>query len=162
MFIHVGVLYCFLEIWQLIPYTKYHIWKTFLLILVFCNCWLSLNKEVLVAEVFWPAGVNTWFTYKGLKLLKYLKVIELMQYSNRSLMGSQFFFSNSVRPIWALPFKFRQEQMHLFWSICNFVFNLLFRFGYQAEQAKSKWVCIRALRSSLQRVYDKNRFLLKL
>ena len=54
--------------------------------------------------------------------------------SNRSfIMDSQFIFSNSV--IWDLLFKFRQKRMHLFWSICDFDFNLLFRLGYQAEHA---------------------------
>ena len=35
--------------------------------LVFFNGWLNLNKEVLVAVVFWPASLNTSFIYKGLK-----------------------------------------------------------------------------------------------
>ena len=55
--------------------------------------------------------------------MKYLKVIELIHCSNRSFMGSQFIFSNSVKPIWALLSKFRQKRMHLFWSICNLDFN---------------------------------------
>ena len=67
--------------------------------------------------------------------MKYLKVIELIHCSNRSFMGSQFIFSNSVKPIWALLSKFRQKRMHLFWSICNLDFNLLFRLEYQAEHA---------------------------
>ena len=39
-------------------------------------------------------------------------------------MGSQFIFSNSVKPIWVSLSKFRQKQMHLFWSFCNFDFAL--------------------------------------
>ena len=50
--------------------------------------------------------------------------------------------------------------MHLCWSICNFDFNLLFKLGYQAEQALSKWGCIIELQSNLRRVGDKNLFFL--
>ena len=71
--------------------------------------------------------------YGGLVLLQNLKDIELITYLKRSLTGSQLIFSNSFCPICALLFKFR--IMHLFWSICNFDFNLLFKLGYQAEQA---------------------------
>ena len=49
-----------------------------------------------------------------------------------------------------------QKQMHLFRSICNFYFNLLFRLGYQAEHAKSKYGCIRVVQSSLGRDCNKN------
>ena len=84
--------------------------------LVFCNSWLNLNKYVLLAVVFWPAGLNTSSIYKGLKLLKYLEVIEQIHCSNWLFMCSQFIFSSSVKPIWAPLFKFRQKQMHLFWS----------------------------------------------
>ena len=81
--------------------------------LVFHGDWVNLNKEVLVAVVFWPAGLNTSLIYKGLKLLKYVKVIEIIHFLNRSFMGSQFIFSNLVKHIWALLFKFRQKWMHL-------------------------------------------------
>ena len=81
--------------------------------LVFHDDWVNLNKEVLVAVVFWPAGLNTSLIYKGLKLLKYVKVIEIIHFLNRSFMGSQFIFSNLVKHIWALLFKFRQKWMHL-------------------------------------------------
>ena len=50
--------------------------------------------------------------------------------------------------------------MHLFWSICNFDFNLLFKLGYQAKQAQSKWGCIRELQSSLRRGGEKNLYFL--
>ena len=79
---------------------------------LFCPCfrngwWLTLNKDVLVAVVVWSVSLNTSFIYKGLKYLNYSRVIELIHCSNRSFMGSQFIFSNSVIPIWALIFKFR-------------------------------------------------------
>ena len=102
---------------------------------VFRRGWLNLNKEVVVAVVFSPASLKTSFTNKGLKYLKYLKVIELTHRSNRSFMRRQFIFSNSVKPIWVLLSKFRQKQIHLYWSIWNFDFNLLFRLTYQAEHA---------------------------
>ena len=133
--VRVEVVSCFYEIWQFIPNTRCHIWKTFLSVLFFCNDWLNLNKDVIEAVVFWPAGLNISFIYKGLKSLKYLNVIELIHCSNRWFVGSQFIFSNSVKLVWVLLYKFRQKRMHLFWSICNFDFNLLFRLGYQAEHA---------------------------
>ena len=52
--------------------------RLFCLWLVFRNGWLNLNKEVLVVVVFWPAGLNKSFVYKGLKLLKHWKAIELI------------------------------------------------------------------------------------
>ena len=107
--------------------------RFFCLWLVFPNSWLNLNREVLVVIAFWTAGLNTSFIYKGLKLLKWLKVIELIHILNWSFMGNQFIFSNSIKPIWCLLFRFWQNPMHLFWSICNFDFNLLFRLGYQAK-----------------------------
>ena len=105
--------------------------------LVFWNGWLNLHKEVPVVVVF-CASLNTSFTYKGLKLLKHLKVTELTHCSNQSFMGSKLISSNWGKPIWALLFKFRQTRINLFWSICNFDFNLLFRLTYQAEHARSK------------------------
>ena len=62
----------------LVSDTTCHIWRIFCPWLVFRNNWLNLNKEALVAEVFWPAGLNKSFIYKRLKLFKYLKVIELI------------------------------------------------------------------------------------
>ena len=79
--------------------------------LVFHNDWVNLNKEVAV--VFWPAGLNTSLIYKGLKLLKYVKVIEIIHFLNQWFMGSQFIFSNLFKHMWALLFKFRQKWMHL-------------------------------------------------
>ena len=67
-------------------------------------------------------------------LLQNLKDIELITYLKRSLTGSQLIFLNSFSPICAVLFKLRPNRMHLFWSICNFDFNLLFKLGYQAEQ----------------------------
>ena len=67
--------------------------------------------------------------YGGLVLLQNLKDIELIICLKRSLTGSQLICSNSFCPICALLFKFRQNRMHLFWSICKFDFNLLLRLG---------------------------------
>ena len=89
-------------------------------------------------------------------LLQNLNDIDLIMSSKRSTMHSQLIFWNSFCPIRALLFKFRQDRMHLFWSICNFDFNLLFKSGYQADQALSKWGCIIELQSNLRRVGDKN------
>ena len=58
-------------------------------------------------------------------LLQNLKDIELITCLKRSLTGGQLIFPNSFCPICALLFKFTHNHMHLFWSICNFDFNLL-------------------------------------
>ena len=70
--------------------------KTFLSVIGFSQQLAQSNKEVLVAEVFGPACLNTSFIYNGLKLWKYLKAIELIHCSNQSFMGSIFIFSNFV------------------------------------------------------------------
>ena len=95
---------------------------------------------------------------RGLAILRNLSDIELIICSKRSFTGSQV--SNSFCLTWALLFKFRQNRMHLFWSICNFEFNLLFTLGYQAEQAWWKWGYVRELQNNLQRGGDKNLFVL--
>ena len=68
-------------------------------------------------------------------LLQNLNDIELMICLIRSFTGNHLVFLNSFFPICALLFKSRQNRMHLFWSICDFEFNLLFKLGYRAEQA---------------------------
>ena len=65
--------------------------KTFCPWLIFGNGWLNVNKEALVAEVFWSAGVNTSFIYKGLKLLKYLKVVEQIVRTDNLWLANLFF-----------------------------------------------------------------------
>ena len=48
-------------------------------------------------------------------VIKNLKVAELMHCLKQSFMGSQLIFSNSVKPMWSLIFKFKQkQQIHLF------------------------------------------------
>ena len=93
---------------------------------------LSSLKKTVVGYI---NGLNTSLMCGGLVLLQNLKNIELIICLKRSLTGSQLIFSNSFYPICALLFKFRQNRMHLFWSSCNFDFNLLFKLGHQAEQA---------------------------
>ena len=98
--------------------------------------------------------------YKGLKYLNYSRVIELIHCSNRSFMGSQFIFSNSVIPIWALIFKFRQKRMHLFWSICNFELIICYSGWYIKLSMHNRNEVVSALQSSLQRSCDKSLFFL--
>ena len=80
-----------------------------------------------------PVGLNTSFIYEGLGLLQNLN--DLIIYLKWSFKDSQLIFLNSSCPISTLSFKFRQNRVHLFWAICDFDFNLLFKLGYQAEQA---------------------------
>ena len=88
--------------------------------------------------------LNTSLIYGGLVLLQNLNNIELIICLKWLFMGSHLICLNSFCPICTLLFKFRQNCMHLFWSICNCDFNLLFKLGCQAEQSLSKWGCIRA------------------
>ena len=54
-------------------------------------------------------------------VLKNLKVVKLMHCSKQSCMGSQLIFSNSVKLMWSLIFKFKQKQIHLFcYSVADF------------------------------------------
>ena len=62
-------------------------------------------------------------------------IIELIICLKRSFTGSQLICLNSFCSLCALLFNFRQNRMHLFYSICNIDFNILFKLGYQAEQA---------------------------
>ena len=68
-------------------------------------------------------GLTSWFKYTfmygGLVLLQNLKYIELIICLKPSLSGSQLICLNSLCPICTQLFKFRQNRMHLFWSICN-------------------------------------------
>ena len=68
-------------------------------------------------------------------LLQNSNDIELIICLRRSFTGSQLICSNYFCSISALLFNFKQNPMHLFWSICNFDFNLLSKLGYQAENA---------------------------
>ena len=43
-----------------------------------------------------------------------------MHCSKQSLMGSQLIFSNQVKSLWSLLFKFKQKRVHLFCSVCSF------------------------------------------
>ena len=52
-----------------------------------------------------------------------------------SLVGSQFILMNSFIPTWALLSRFKQYLIHLFWDVWTFFDSLLFKEGYQAEQA---------------------------
>ena len=68
-------------------------------------------------------------------ILQNLNDIELTISLKWLVTGSQLICSNPSCPICALLFKFGQNRVHLSWSICNFDFNLLFKLGYQTEQA---------------------------
>ena len=102
------------EIWQFVPNTRCTFERLFCPWLVFRIGCLNLNKEVLIAVVFWPAGLNTpliqkiqvhtWYiqylnvyTYNVHTYIQYLNVVELIHCSNRLFMRSQFIFSNSVK-----------------------------------------------------------------
>ena len=117
--------------------------------MVFCMGWSSFSDNALVVTLFWPDGLNTSFINAGLKLLKYLKVIESIHYSTQSFMGNQLIFSNSLKPIWALLFIFIQKHIHQFCRSFNFDLNFC-------------WVRVpswaSALQSSLQKVWHKNLF----
>ena len=130
VFLGIKAISCFQRNRQTIPNIWCHIRNCFL---VFRKGWFSLRKDVLVLVLRWPAGLKTSFIYAGHLLLKDLKVIKLMHCSKRSFMESQVIFSNSVKPMWSLLFKFKQKRIHLFWSIRSFFFRLLFQLGYQAE-----------------------------
>ena len=52
-----------------------------------------------------------------------------------SLVGSQFILINSFIPTWALLSGFKHNLIHLFWDVWIFSDSLLFKEGYQAEQA---------------------------
>ena len=122
----------------------------------FCKGWLNSNKDVLVIILFWQASLDT-FIYGGLVLLKSLNVSELIHCSKLTFTGSQLIFSNSVKPIWGLLFKFRQNRMYLVWSTCNFDFNVCFVY-FSISHAYWKWDCIKVFQISLGRVSDKNLF----
>ena len=59
----------------------------------------NLSKDVLVSVMCSPAELNTSSINEGLKLLKYLKVIELIHCLNRSFMGIYLIFSNLDKSI---------------------------------------------------------------
>ena len=63
----------------------------------FCKGWSNLSKDVLVLVVCWPAGLNRSFIYKELKLLKYSKVIELINCSNWSSSVTNWFYQIQIR-----------------------------------------------------------------
>ena len=124
VFVGVKALSCFQVNRNTVPNIWCQIRKCFLSVISFSQ--ISLKKDAVVLVMGWPASSKTSFIYAGLLLLKNLKVVELMHCSKRSFMGSQLIFSNSVKPMWSLLFKFKQKRIHLFCSVCSFFFRLLF------------------------------------
>ena len=93
--------------------------------------------------------------YAGAVFAKYLKISTQTLWSNLSFVGSQFMALNSAAPTCDLSPRLRQNRIHLFWAVCIFLQNFLFKQGYQAGLAKSKWGWIKALQSSLFKLLDK-------
>ena len=74
--------------------------------------------------------------YCGDILLKNLKMFTHIHCETLSLVGSQFIFNKFTQiPTWALLSRFKQNLIHLFWDVWIFFDSLLFKEGYQAEQA---------------------------
>ena len=83
-------------------------------------------------------------------LLQNLEDIELIICLKRSLTGSQLICLNSFCPICALLFKFRQNRMPLFWSICNFGFNLCLSWGTKLNKCNQN----EAVSESYKAIYE--------
>ena len=86
--------------------------------------------------------------------LPYFNIIDLTLRLNLSHSGRQFNVSNWFRDMSAI----RQKRMHFFWVVCNYFFHFWFRLKYEAEQACSKWGCIKVLDKSLHSAGTKNSF----
>ena len=66
-------------------------------------------------------------------------------------MGNQLIVLNSFWDICDILSNCGQKRMHLFCEVWILLFTFLERLGNHAEQAKSKWVCIEALKSKQRR-----------
>ena len=138
VFISVKALYCFLGKLELIPHDG--IVKEILLWpwLDFCKWQLNFSKDSLVVILGWLADLNT---FQGLLLFKHSNDIELINCSKWLFTGSQLIFLHSSCSFWSLFFTLRPNSICLFWRICNFDFNLLFKLGFQVVLESYKTVC---------------------
>ena len=108
----------------------------------------SFKTKHLVFAWFWPDCLHISWKYRGQVFLKNLKALEHRYWLNLSEIWSQLIFSKSFIRMWLLLSSWRQYVILLFWTVCNLLLNFLFRFGYQAQQAQSKYGWIKALHKS--------------
>ena len=103
---------------------------------VFLKGCFSFKTEDLVFAWFWPDCLYISWKYRGQVSLKNLKALEQRYWLNLSDTGSQLIFLKCFSPIWLLLSSWRQYLIHLFWTVCNLLFNFLFRFGHGCVDTK--------------------------
>ena len=97
-------------------------------------------QDVLVSKQKISALLNfdqvVYIYHAGQVSFKNLKALEQRCCLNFSETGSQLIFSKSFTPMWLLLSSWRQYLIHLFWTVCNLLFNFLFRFGHGCVDTK--------------------------
>ena len=91
----------------------------------------SFKTDDLVFAWFWPDCLYIYILskYSGQVSLKNLKALEQSYWLNFSELGSQLIFSKCFTPLSLLLSSWRQYLIHLFWAVCNLLFNFLLTFG---------------------------------
>ena len=108
---------------------------------VFCPMLLFRKRQInfrylfLVIKLFEQANSKTSFRELRHCLVKYLKIIEFMDWLNLSLTGNPLRVWNSFLEIWVILSSCRQYQMYLFSVVWILFFIFWVRLGYQADDA---------------------------